>query len=191
MPRKTHMSEIAVWDGRFQPFHKGHMAVIEAIISQFHTHLVLMIIQSSSGGTNEYQKHVSGHHDPKRNPLTFWERYNLIKLALDASDVKDHVTILGIPRPDLHWSTIEPLYPDKRFICLTQKDDYERKKAKFWAALGETTRIVDTSKIDKISATALKTAIKTDQDWRCFLPEACIDYFLEIDGIRRFKDANI
>jgi nicotinamide-nucleotide adenylyltransferase len=182
---------IAVWDGRFQPLHRGHVAVMEAIIAQFDTDLVVLIIQSSEGMADTYGAEVNRHHKLSRNPLTFWERYRLIKLATRGLGCADRVSILGIPRPDLHWELARSFYPAPRFICLTGKDDYERQKALFWAQLGEETRTVDTAGIPRISATDVKTALKRGKGWEQWLPESTLAYFREIDGPARFKRADL
>src|SRR5580692_9566895 len=135
----------AVWDGRFQPFHVGHIAVIRAIVEQFQLPLVVMVIQSSAEpSTSPYTAQVNVHHAMARNPLTLWERYNIIRRTLAAEGLAESVTVLGIPRPDVYWSIAASFYPRRRFICLTDKDEYERAKVTFWATLGEETRVVDT-----------------------------------------------
>jgi nicotinamide-nucleotide adenylyltransferase len=181
----------AVWDGRFQPLHRGHIKVMEAIVEQFDCDLVVMIIQSSEGFVDSYSQEVNRHHRHARNPLTFWERYQLIRLALNPLSIASRVTILGIPRPDLYWEIARSFYPACRFICLTDKDDYEKSKATFWSQLGETTRIVDTSKIPRISATDVKHSLKSGHGWEKYMPEASVEYFKNIDGPARFQRADL
>jgi nicotinic acid mononucleotide adenylyltransferase len=183
--------EVAVWDGRFQPPHVGHIEVIKAIISQFECQLAIMIIQSSEDIIDEYSKEVNKHHQLSRNPLTFWERYNLLDLAIKELPCEADIKLIGIPRPDLFWEIAKPMYPDQRFICLTDKDDYEKAKVAFWASLGESTRIVDISKIPKVSATEFKLALKQGHDWERFIPKASLDYFTEINGPQRFINATL
>ena len=180
----------AVWDGRFQPFHVGHLAVIGAICSQFELPVVVMIIQSEEVDSQDaYVEEVNRHHRAARNPLTLWERYNLITMALREEDFGRKVAVLGIPRPDLHWTCARSFYPSRRFICLTGKDEYENSKAKFWERLGESTRIVDISGIPRISATKVKELCKIGRGWESCIPESCIEYFNSIDAPRRFADA--
>lgn len=187
----TELSSLAVWDGRFQPLHRGHVAVIEAILQQFDCDLVVMIIQSSEGSQNAYGAEVNKHHLLSRNPLTFWERFNLLKLATQNLKQASKVNILGIPRPDLFWDIAKAFYPDNRFICLTGKDEYEQRKKQFWSSLGEQTRIVDISTVPTISATELKIALKSGRSWESFLPDGTLEYFKSINGPQRFADADI
>ena len=182
----------AVWDGRFQPFHLGHVAVIKAIVTQFDLPLVVMIIQSSEEAPNtDYTASVNAHHTLDRNPLTLWERYQMVNTVVAAEDLSDRVTVLGIPRPDTYWSIARSSYPQRRFICLTDKDDYERSKAVFWAKLGEETRVVKTEGLPEISGTMVKELIKSDAGWRELLHPSILDYFESIDGPARFCAANL
>ena len=183
--------DTAVWDGRFQPFHIGHLEVMKAILEQFQCNLVVMIIQSSEGHYTKYSEEVNKHHLLSRNPLTFWERYNLIKLALKEAKVLDRVDIVGIPRPDLYWDIASKFYPDKRFICLTGKDEYERKKEEFWNDLGEDTKTIDISRLPKISATGFKMALKEEKEWKKFLPKGTEEYFKEIEAPKRFINSDV
>jgi cytidyltransferase-like protein len=182
---------IAVWDGRFQPLHIGHIGVIESIVEQFDTDLVVMIIQSSEGMRDGYGEEVNVHHRHARNPLTFWERYQLLKLSLSQLSCAPRVNILGIPRPDLHWDIAQCFYPSPRFICLTDKDEYEKSKALFWSRLGEETRTIDTSAIPKISATAVKQSLKAGRGWETYLPQSTVEFFKAIDGPGRFRRAEL
>lgn len=185
-------AEHAVWDGRFQPFHVGHLAVIEAICRQFQRPVVVMVIQSEEvESQDDYVNEVNRHHRAARNPLTLWERYSLITMALANESFGSNVTVIGIPRPDLHWTCARSFYPHNRFICLTGKDEYENRKAGFWRSLGERTRIVDIDGIPRISATEVKQLCKEGRGWERYLPESCIEYFNAIDAPRRFAEAPI
>ena len=182
----------AVWDGRFQPFHKGHLSVIRAILSQLGLPLVVMIIQSSEApDAAGYSKEVNRHHKPDRNPLTAWERFIIISMALQAEGVIESVTLLGIPRPDLYWPLARSFYPPRRLICLTGKDAYEKSKEEFWCALGEATRTISILSVPSVSATDVKVAIRSGRGWEDLLPAACIEYFEAIDGPRRFREAEL
>jgi nicotinamide mononucleotide adenylyltransferase len=182
----------AVWDGRFQPFHAGHVAVIRRILERYADPLVVMVIQSTIVASDDpYIQAVNRHHAPERNPLTFWERFQMISAALAAEGWKDRVTVLGILRPDLYWSIIRDFYPPDRYIVLTGKDEYERLKEQFWASLGETTRTINTADLPKVSASQVKASIKRGDGWLEMLHPATRDFFQQIDGVDRFAKARI
>jgi cytidyltransferase-like protein len=182
----------AVWDGRFQPFHFGHLAVIRRILEHFQLPTVVFVIQSSvATPANAYSAEVNPHHAPERNPLTVWERYSMISTALEAERLTAEVRVLGIPRPDLYWAIARSFYPTNRFICLTEKDDYELSKAAFWASLGERVQVVPSADLPKISATIVKESLHRGAGWEDLLHPATIRYFREIGGPARFRAARI
>ena len=184
--------QYAVWDGRFQPLHKGHIEFACAIVKNFNLPLAVMIIQSSeSGYDDEYSKEVNKHHKLSRNPLTLWERRTMMNLALDEQGISDCVEVIGIPRPDLFWEIASSFYPPNRFICLSGKDSYEKKKEAFWASLGEKTKVVPIDGLTAISATKVKNSIKEEGDWQSLIPISCHEYFLSIEGPRRFREADL
>jgi nicotinamide-nucleotide adenylyltransferase len=181
----------AVWDGRFQPFHLGHLAVIKAIREHFHVPLAVMIIHSTrEEPTNAYTASVNVHHAPERNPLTWWERYHMITTVLRAERLDD-VSVVGIPRPDTHWHIARHFYPTRHFICITDKDDYERSKATFWASLGEEVRVLPAAGLPHISGTMVKERIKRGGDWRSLIHPSIVDYFAAIGAPERFEKAQL
>lgn len=182
----------AVWDGRFQPFQLGHVSVIKAILARFDVPLVIFIIQSTVERPDApYTAQVNVHHSLDRNPLTLWERYEMIHAAIAADFPDRPVTVLGIPRPDVYWDIARNFYPRRRFICITDKDDYERSKARFWTALGERVEVVPVGDLPDVSSTRVKQLIKSNGNWRALLHPATLDYFERINGPARFREANL
>ncbi len=180
--------EYAVWDGRFQPFHRGHLAVIQRILELHDGPLVVMVIQSSIGDHDDvYSAQVDLHHQPYRNPLSLSERFCLIRLALREAGIDDRVAVLGIPRPDLYWPIARQFYPPKRFICLTDKDDYERAKVTFWESLGERPVIMPVPGAEGISASELKQRLRASKGWEELLAPGTTEYFRLIGAVERFS----
>jgi cytidyltransferase-like protein len=182
----------AVWDGRFQPLHRGHVAVMERILDRFDAPLVVMVIQSSVvPGGDAYTREADRHHAAARNPLTLWERCQMLDAVVEAEGWRERVRVLGILRPDLFWPQIQPFYPPRRFMILTGKDDYERAKAGFWAGLGETCATLDCAGLPAISASEVKANLRAGTGIESWLHPATHDYFRRIDGIERFRAAAV
>jgi len=165
--------------------------VVLSILEQFPSDLSLMIIDSSTGLRENAEYESNPHHEISRNPLSYWERCQMMKLALEEVGCSHRVTVTGIPRPDLHWDLAKRFYPENRFICLTEKDEYESLKLAFWQHLGEETRVVDTSSVSSISSTEVKRAIKRGRGWKQLLPIDVVEYFIEIGGPRRFSQCEL
>lgn len=180
----------AVWDGRFQPLHRGHVAVMGRVLEQCEAPLTVMVIQSSvaaDGGA--YTREVDRHHAAARNPLSLWERYQMLDAVIEAEGWRERVRVLGILRPDLFWPQVRAFYPPRRFMVLTGKDEYERSKAGFWAGLGETCVTIDGSGLPTISASEVKARLRSGVDIAPLLHPATLDYFRRIGGVERLRAA--
>ena len=79
----------AFFIGRFQPFHKGHLAMVKRIL-QSNDELVIGIGSAQYSHTGE-------------NPFTGGERYEMIKRALDAEGIHDYHIV---PIPDTHVHSV-------------------------------------------------------------------------------------
>jgi nicotinamide mononucleotide adenylyltransferase len=182
---------IAVYDGRFQPFHIGHLAFIERIHIETGLPVAVMVIHSTlSAEATGYSSIADQHHRPEKNPLTAWERVSLINQAITHAGFSFVSGILAIPRPDLHWPLARAFYPTERVICLSGKDDYERQKEVFWASLEEKTLVIDTDGLPKVSSTAVKQMMRNGEDWSHLIPEGGRAYFTQIDGYQRLRVAS-
>jgi nicotinamide-nucleotide adenylyltransferase len=73
--------------GRFQPFHKGHLAAVKFALGK--VDLLVIVVGSAQRS-----------HEP-RNPFTAGERVRMVKEALDADSEIDVKRILIIPVPDV------------------------------------------------------------------------------------------
>ncbi len=62
------MKPIAVFLGRFQPFHIGHMSIVEGILTDYQR-LILVIGSAEKSGTDE-------------NPWTLQEREEIIRASI-------------------------------------------------------------------------------------------------------------
>lgn len=180
----------AVYDGRFQPFHVGHLAFIERIHAQTRFPVVIMVVHSTMSGLTEgYSSIADEHHRPEKNPLSVWERLSLIKASIEHAKFDFVAGILAIPRPDLHWDMAKAFYPAKRIICLSGKDEYERRKEVFWAERGERTMVININGLPKISATELKRKMRLGEDWSNLIPAGSRDQLIEIGGEKRIAAA--
>ena len=75
-----------VFVGRFQPFHRGHLSVIEYLLSKFDQVLVVI------GSSDKFRT--------PENPFTVGERHAMVKATLDDLKVKpDKFKV--VPLPDI------------------------------------------------------------------------------------------
>lgn len=183
---------IAVYDGRFQPFHIGHLSFIERIHDETGLSVAILVIHSTvSADAGGYSGVVDAHHRPEKNPLTVWERVSLINQAIAHERFAFVAGVLAIPRPDLYWSVAKSFYPTERVICLSGKDDYERQKEAFWSSLGERILVIDTKGLPDVSSTVVKQKMQDAGEWSELIPVGGRTYFNKINGYERFRAAAI
>src|SRR5512136_438362 len=75
--------------GRFQPFHKGHLAMVKKIL-QDNDEVIIGIGSAQYSHTGE-------------NPFTASERYEMIKRTLDAEGIRMYSIV---PIPDTHVHSV-------------------------------------------------------------------------------------
>src|SRR3972149_12017107 len=79
----------ALFIGRFQPFHNGHLAMVRRILGT-HDEVIIGIGSAQYSHTGE-------------NPFTAGERYEMIKRCLDAEGIHDYHIV---PIPDTHVHSV-------------------------------------------------------------------------------------
>lgn len=180
----------AIWTGRFQPFHAGHLSTLKAICETHDFQVIIAIITSTkipakNSTSSKYFQHAETQHKKERNPLSLWERITMVRKVLDARNLSQKAFPIGIPRPDLYWDTIKCLCPNNRIMFCPERGEFENKKTEHWKKRGEIVRTVISP--SAISSTMLKEVIKKGEDWKSLIPEEIHEYFIEIDGPLRFS----
>jgi nicotinamide-nucleotide adenylyltransferase len=150
------MSQIALFIGRFQPFHLGHLSVIQDILTE-NTHLVIGI------GSSQYSK-------TNINPYTYEEREAMIRAALKEANISlSKITIIAIP--DIHDSEkwvkhvqnltppFSALYTGSPVVC----ELFEQSN---------NTTIKPVNLTHKISATQIRDRMKNGEKWNHLVPPA-------------------
>lgn len=149
----------ALFIGRFQPFHKGHLSVVQEALKK----TAFLII---GVGSAQYS------HTPD-NPFTFEERKIMITAALDEAKIA-HNSYTLIPLPDIHdnerWvDHVVKLIPPFNQIYtgspIVKKLFQEHKDhAKF--------SVVDVKFIHNINATVIREKMVKRENWDNDVPHA-------------------
>ena len=119
--------------GRFQLFHRDHLVYVEAARARCQ-HLVIGITNPDPTLTR-FDPADPGRSDRTRNPLTFYERYRVIKHALETEGWHSaHFSLVPLPInfPELYQYYV-PL--DATFF-LTIYDDWGERKLSMFQSLG-------------------------------------------------------
>lgn len=164
----------ALFIGRFQPFHKGHLSVIQDIYPQYEQ----IIIGIGSAEENYLPE----------NPFTAGERVDLIRLVLE-SEGFDLAKIRIIPVRNINnyalWVRhIELLLPEFEVVYTGSEIVKElfQKDGKY--------QIEFIQKKLPINATLIRQKMLIGGDWENLLPVSSLEYLKRIQGVERIKMIN-
>jgi nicotinamide-nucleotide adenylyltransferase len=171
--KKTGSQDIALFIGRFQPLHHGHIYVIYRILES-HKKIKIGI------GSSQLSK-------TKNNPFTSEERIKFIKTALEKRNIsKKRYEIYEIP--DIFnaqkWVDHVALIVGE-FDVVYSNSDWVRELFKNKGyALGKKIGIFK----NKYNGTNVRKSIsKEKKNWRNLLPNEVIDLMREFNGVQRIK----
>ena len=158
--------------GRFQPFHKGHLATVKFALRQVDQ---LVIVVGSA------QK----SHEPK-NPFTAGERIRMIKESLDSEKV-DVGKILIIPIPDVDVHSLWTQQVD----ILVPKYDVVFANDPFTLMLFRErgVKTIEAPLVDRtnMQATEIRSRMAMGRKWEILVPVAVVRIVKEINGVERVK----
>lgn len=131
--------ELGVVHGRFQILHNDHLKYILAAREQCR-HLVIGITNPDPGLTR-LEPVDPNRSAPEANPLTYWERYWMIRQTMQEAGVssEDYSVIplpINIPELILDYAPPDAVY------YLTIYDEWGREKLKRFQALGLKTHVL-------------------------------------------------
>ena len=156
--------------GRFQPFHNGHLKVIQEIKSKVEE-LIIVI-----GSAQESHTQI--------NPFTDNEREEMIEQSLRAlSMVNYQIVPIDDINDDAHYvSHIEAQVPEFQLVFAADNPQtdklFREKRYATWTC----------SRYLGIMSTRIRgMMLKNDDAWKNLVPKATVDVIDEIDGIKRIQ----
>ena len=162
---------IGLFVGRFQPFHIGHMLVLQGMV-KFCRKVVVVIGSSQEKGT-------------EKNPFTAEERKEMVQRALQAEDIIPVFDVSLIPvadqQDDAEWVRIV-LEKAKGVEKIWTGDEWTQK---CFADSG--LEIQEIKEVPGISGTEVRKRLKEGGDWEALLPKDVIKYLKEIKAVDRLK----
>ncbi len=165
---KAKPSNIALFIGRFQPFHNAHLVNIKNILKK-NGSLIIGIGSSQESST-------------LKNPFSYNERKQMISNALKKEKIRD---CRIYPIPDL--------YEDKKWVShiVDNLPDFDVfYSGNVWTLRclkkhGHKARKI--SIIRGISSTKIRKMIAFGENWENLVPQAVAGYIKEIGGVERVK----
>ncbi len=162
----------AIFVGRFQPFHNGHLEAIKWILKK--EKKIFIIIGSSQ------------EFSTRDNPFSFEERKEMIKRTLLAKNIKNF-KICGLPDfpDDISWAKnvlkITKIKP-KDAIVFTQNPWTKECFAKIGVKVKPHPIF-----FNELSATQVREKIRKNKKWENLVPRGVSKYLAEIRGLDKIK----
>ncbi len=158
--------------GRFQPFHKGHLATVKFALEKVDQ---LVIVVGSAQKSHE-----------SRNPFTAGERIRMIKESLDAEKVDtSNVLIIPVPDIDVHslWTRqVDLLVP--KYDVVFANDPFTLLLFRERGVKTVEAPLVERS---EMQATEIRSRMVSGGEWQHLVPAPVAKIIDEINGIERIK----
>ena len=180
------MVDTGVIHGRFQLLHNDHMKYLLAGKERCN-HLVVGI--TNPDPTLTKSDSADSHRSaPAANPLTYWERYQMVRAALTGEGLgMDEFSVVPLPInfPELYQYYV-PL--DATFF-LTIYDQWGERKLEMFKSLGLATEVMWRRPLEQkgLSATHVRRRIVDDDAWQKRVPAAVAQLVEEWGLKERFK----
>lgn len=160
----------ALFIGRFQPFHLGHLQIIKTCAKQYDKIIIGI-------GSSQYKNTFE-------NPFSSEERITMIKKTLDENKIKNYEISLI---PDIHnypkWIVhVASIVSDFDIVISNSsltKSLFEQQGFKV-----EETPLFDRK---RFSGKEIRNRIVNDDKWEELVPETVSKYINDINGIDRLK----
>jgi len=165
----------ALFIGRFQPFHKGHLAAIKWILKK--EGKISIVI-----GSNE-------HFLTKDNPFYFKERKKMIEKTLKKENIKNF-KIFGVHdyKNDIFWAEkilkITKLNPEK--VVVFTKNNWTAKSFKKIGVMVKPHPIF----LNRLSGTKVRNNMREGKKWKNLVSITVSDFLREINCEKRVKSLN-
>ena len=146
-----------IFKGRFQPFHYGHLQVVEKTLEMLSSDDIFIIATMCSFDVEiepidkHFAEMAAEHRQPERNP---WGSVKALEAITEVSKYfigRNNTSILAtfLPYPNLAWPIIKNWFPPNRiWIIHDAGEEFDDAKAQFYSNQGEKViRIKDDSEI--------------------------------------------
>ena len=185
--KPVEISDVGVIHGRFQLLHNDHLSYLLDGKARCR-HLVIGITNPEPEMTRAEQADTN-RSDPLSNPLTFYERYQLIRSALVESGVglaDFSIVPLPISDPDRYGHYV----PLDAVFFLSIYDDWGRRKKSYFESIGLTTYVLRDVHITKkgISATEVRNHLMKGEPWQHLVPASVASLIERWNIAERLRD---
>jgi len=162
----------ALYIGRFQPFHYGHLQVLKHVAKTY-DEIIIGI------GSSQY-------HDTSENPFSAEERKTMIEQSLDAEGIKNFRIVLI---PDIHnppkWvDHVLSIVSD--FDVVLSNNDFTKE---LFSEKGYLVKKTPLFKRNQYSGAEIRQRMNQDENWESLVPKSVVKIIDGIHGVQRIKNA--
>jgi nicotinamide-nucleotide adenylyltransferase len=170
--------------GRFQPFHRGHLAYVLAAKANCE---FLWIGITKYDVTPAAMNPLGTHREqPANNPLTYFERVEMIALALEEERIS-RSAFSFIPFP-IETPTSLPAFLPTTIPCFTTIcEEWNRRKIDVLRDAGYEVRVLWEREKEISGALIREAMIRGDESWRDLVPPAVARSLDRLDIAARLR----
>ena len=166
----------ALFIGRFQPFHNGHLEALRYILKRVGEVIIAI-------GSAQYSHSLD-------NPFTAGERLCMIMNALDDAKIdrsKYHV----IPVEDVNVHDVWVSHVRSRVPKFDVVYTNEALTARLFKEAKITVERIPFFSRDVFAATEIRNRMLNGLDWQSLVPKGVLRHVEEIDGVNRVKELSL
>mgnify|MGYP001773081782 CR=1 FL=1 len=164
----------AVYPGRFQPVHLGHVEVIRWALERV-DELVVAI------GTAQESHTIV-------NPFTAGERVVMLRLAMEEFGL-DTRRVYVIPVPDILMNYVWPVYLQLYVPKFRYGVARNPLVVRLFREAGYEVLVPPPYERDRYSSTRIRRLMASgDESWRSYVPSSVARFIDEVDGVRRIRE---
>lgn len=178
------MIELGFIHGRFQLFHNDHLNY--ALLAKERCRKLIVGITSPENASLIREEVDPHRSEAASNPFTYYERYNMVKLALlEAGIPREDFEIVPYPieRPQVLYNYV-PLTATS-FFTIYDKWGYE--KLHRLKELGYGTVVLFDDREKKMCSTEIREKIVADRDWKQMVPPSVYRYIMDNNLTEKVK----
>lgn len=171
--------ELLAVTGRFQPFHVDHLALVRHALGL--AARVLIGITNPDGAARAAHPTSAHRHLADANPYSYAQREQLIDAALRADGIDAaRVRIVAFPldEPQRWPALLPPGTPQLVRIY----SDWEREKARRFAAAGYPPRVLQGDPATRVTATEIRRRLAAGEPWQHWVPPGARELLAEWRG---------
>jgi nicotinamide mononucleotide adenylyltransferase len=180
------MIDTGVAHGRFQIFHNDHLKYLQA--AKARCRYLVVAITNPDPTLTKFDPADPGRSSPERNPLSYYERYSIIKAALQVQGwgLNDFAIVpLPINLPDLYQYYV----PLTATFFLTIYDDWGERKLQLFQSLGLTTEVLWRRPLAEkgLTGTEIRLLMVSQEDWDHLVPPGAAEMLMLFNIPQRLK----